>query len=349
MRIFFKECTALHNANFNVFLMVSDGLGYDVKNGIHIISLFEKKHGRLPRMIKSYFTMLKKALLLNADIYHIHDPELIPIAIKLKSLNKKVIYDIHEDMPPDILSKYWIPFSLRKIVSLLFENYEKSRSKYFDALITATPFIKKRVEIYNSKTFNINNFPIMKEFDIIKLNQVKNQICYIGAMTKVRGLLELLDALSYCNAQSALAGNIMGPGFESELKKHKNWVKVLYSGYADRKTVHDILAKSNVGVVLLHPIVNHVNALPTKIFEYMAAGIPVVASNFPYWIELLGHRNCAVFVDPLKPEEIGAAIDDLVQDPEKAKQMGMNGKLAVQSCFNWEQEEVKLLEVYRRL
>ncbi len=346
VRIFVKECISLENNQFNVSLIVSDGFGSEIKNDISIYDTFKTKYSRILRIIKNYNPILKKAIEINADIYHFHDPELIPVGIKLKLIDKTVIYDVHEDMPRDILSKEWIPFFLRRIVSFFFEKYENNRSQYFDCIITSTPFIKRRFDRYNKKTVNINNFPILKEFNNSKLKPKKNQICYIGFLSRVRGLYEILDSLSYCDAKLILAGNFSDSAFETGLRNHRNWAKVNYLGYVNRETVNNILSESNIGFVTFHPIIYHFNSLPTKMFEYMAAGLPVIASHFPYWIQLLSKYNCSVFVDPIKPAMIGAAINDLLQDPEKAKQMGSNGKKAVYSCFNWELEEKKLLDIY---
>ena len=103
------------------------------------------------------------------------------------------------------------------------------------------------------------------------------------------------------------------------------------------------------GVVLYHPELNHINAQPNKMFEYMAAGIPVIASDFPLWKEILEGARCGVCVDPLDPDQIADAIRWIVDHPEQAEQMGKNGRKAIIERYNWKREEDTLLGLYRGL
>jgi glycosyltransferase involved in cell wall biosynthesis len=102
-------------------------------------------------------------------------------------------------------------------------------------------------------------------------------------------------------------------------------------------------------LVVLHPERGYKESLPIKLFEYMSAGLPVIASDFPYWRELLEPIGCASFVDPLDPVRIAAAIDDLLSNEERAREMGMRGAAAVRERLNWEQEAPKLFDLYARL
>ncbi len=94
---------------------------------------------------------------------------------------------------------------------------------------------------------------------------------------------------------------------------------------------------------------NHVDAQPNKMFEYMSAGIPVIASDFPLWREIIEGCGCGICVDPLDPKKIAEAIDYLVDNPEIARRMGENGRKAVYDRYNWDVEEKKLLALYDSL
>lgn len=146
-----------------------------------------------------------------------------------------------------------------------------------------------------------------------------------------------------------MAGNFDEKQLEGKLKSLPGWRKVIYYGYVDRIKVRDILQQVKVGVVTLHPTPNYFESLPIKLFEYMSAGIPVVASNFPLWEDIIEDNNCGICVDPLKPKEIADAIRYLLEHSEEAKEMGENGRKAVEEKYNWETESEKLLQVYRRL
>lgn len=125
-----------------------------------------------------------------------------------------------------------------------------------------------------------------------------------------------------------------------------SWAVVNELGFVDRKGVRDVLGRSFAGLVTLHPVPNYLDALPVKMFEYMAAGIPVIASDFPLWREIIESSQCGVCVNPMKPEEIAQAVDRLVNNPAEARQLGENGRRAVLDRYNWAVEEKKLFQLY---
>ena len=127
------------------------------------------------------------------------------------------------------------------------------------------------------------------------------------------------------------------------------WRQVEALGFVDREGVRAMVARSMAGLVVLHPTINYIDALPVKMFEYMSAGIPVIASNFPPWKEIIEGAKCGLCVDPLDPGEIAGAIQFIVEHPEEAEQMGKNGRRAVERRYNWEMGEKKLLEFYSGL
>jgi glycosyltransferase involved in cell wall biosynthesis len=91
---------------------------------------------------------------------------------------------------------------------------------------------------------------------------------------------------------------------------------------------------------------NHIDAQPNKMFEYMSAGLPLIASDFPLWREIVEGNDCGVCVDPADPAAIAEAIDRLVENPDLARRMGENGQRAVHERYNWAIEEKKLLALY---
>ena len=158
VRIFFKMCTSLARYRFNVSLIVADNKGDECFNNINIYDV-GKIENRLIRMISVPRKILKKAIFLDADLYHFHDPELIPIGIKLLRLGKKVIFDSHEDVSKQILSKQYIHKSFRKSISRIYAKYESFACKKFSGIVAATPIIRDKFLKINSNTIDINNFP----------------------------------------------------------------------------------------------------------------------------------------------------------------------------------------------
>lgn len=350
-RIFLKQCTSLANAGYETHLVVADGKGDEEKNHVAIHDVGASK-GRFARIRNAPKRVFKKALELNADIYHLHDPELIPIGLKLKKVGKKVIFDAHEDVEKDILSKEYLKCAGR-VVSYAYAKYERNACKKLDAVVAATPYIRDKYLNLDVRSVDINNFPLLGELAIgeIDWSQKQNQVCYVGGITRIRGILEVVRAMEKVTAdvRLQLGGSFSEVAFETETKAEKAWAKVDELGWLDRDGVRSTLQRSVAGLVTLQPVINYLDSLPVKMFEYMSAGVPVIASNFSLWREIVEGNNCGLCVDPLNPAAIAEAIDYLVNNPQEAEQMGRNGQKAVEERYNWAIEEQKLLKLYREL
>lgn len=352
MRIFHKECIDLVAAGYDVSLVGRSDIKR-VLNSVRIIPI-RKTHGRLTRAVFASRNIYHQAVKLNADIYHIHDPELIPVGILLRIRGKKVIYDAHEDLPEQIFHKLWIPLFLRgffsKTATLVLRI---SGLVFFSGIVAATPTIEKKFP--SSKTVLVCNFPILEEFDTCQKMPFADRpygLAYIGGISEIRGIREIVKSLELLSDQDVclqLAGNFESDELEIEVTQQKGWDKVDYRGWLDREQVGNLLCGVRAGLVLLHPAKNYIDAFPVKMFEYMAAGIPVIASNFPLWKEIVEGEECGLCVDPLKPEEIAEAIQWLFDHPEEAETIGLNGRKAVEEKYNWESESKKLLSLYEEV
>ncbi|OES44940.1 glycosyltransferase family 4 protein [Domibacillus iocasae] len=350
-RIFLKECRSLKKAGYEVHFVVPS-VQDTIIDGVQIHGLRKEKGSRLKRMTKTVNQVLKIGLEIDADVYHFHDPELIPVGLKLKKQGKKVIYDVHEDVPKQIMTKNWLPKNLRKVISKTFEQYENRAVKKFDKIITATPYIRDRFLKLGCAVQDVNNYPLLEELKIEdgKWAEKENVVCYVGGISVTRGINEMTMALTYTEDISLLLAGKFAFNTEKEaVKSLDGWSKVKELGFLNREQVKDTYRKSKAGMVVLHPTLNYVDALPVKMFEYMAAGIPVIASNFPLWKSIIEETDSGVCVDPLKPKEIGHAINFLMENPKEAERMGKNGRIAVETKFNWESESQKLIDVYENL
>jgi len=351
-RIFYKECRTLSQNGYDVTLIAQHDRD-EIVDGIKIVPL-PKVRSRLQRFLGLDILAFWKAMKQRAYIYHFHDPELIILGLFLKLLGKRVIYDVHEDVPRQVLSKYWISKGFRAIIAKIVELIESFASYIFDGTVGATPQIASRFPY--DKAVVVQNFPLKDEL-ILELNTPymlrPNFVGYIGGISIIRGIFEMVRAMESLpeklNVRLVLAGSFSPLEIRDEVSQLSGWKKVQFLGWLSRNEIRELLDKLKIGLCILHPTANYRVSYPVKLFEYMSAGIPVVASNFPLWKEIVEGNQCGICVDPLNPEEIARAIEYLITHPDEAQRMGENGRKAVMEKYNWESESKKLIELYRKI
>lgn len=352
IRIFHKEAKTLAQAGYNVTL-IAQHEKEEIVNGVRIIPLPRSKN-RLSRFLiltwRAFFTAIRQ----RAQIYHFHDPELIPVGIALRLAGKKVIYDVHEDLPRQILSKPWIPRSLRSFVAKMAQMLEKLAAKCLNGIVAVTPNIANHFP--EKKTVIVQNFPLLSELTLAQSTVYSERplsIAYIGGIAFIRGAIEMVKAMEFLPlhipAKLFVAGTFESSSLEEKLRNLAGWSRVEYLGWLNRQKVMELLNNVRVGLVIIHPEPNYIESQPIKLFEYMAAGLPVVASDFPLWRQIVQEVGCGLLVDPLDPKAISQAITWLLEHPTEAEAMGKRGKQAVLDKYNWEREAEKLLKFYEKL
>jgi len=355
-RIFHKQAKSLLKASYDVTLIAQHDRD-ELVGGIRMIALPKPKN-RLWRML-GIWRVCKLAFMQKAEIYHLHDPELIPITVLLKLFtNGKVIYDVHENIKYDILSKSWLPKGTKRLFSLMYQLTEKLSFPFIDKIIIAEDSYTKNYRKQDN-ILALRNYPILSFLkEPSEAKNARPTLVYVGGVTEVRGVWELVESVRllkprYDNILLTLAGPIYPVSLEEKIGKlleQFNLQQNVHSvGRIKHEEVYTILPRCHVGMAILHPTPNHIESLVTKLFEYMAAGLPVIASNFPLWKELIEGNNCGLNVDPLNPEEIAKAVAYLIEHPNEARKMGENGRKAVVVKYNWETESKKLIDVYENL
>jgi len=351
VRIFRKQCGSLAANGYDVTLVVADGRGDEVSEGVAIVDA-GRLPGRLNRMFRTSRRVYGKAVSLDADLYHLHEPELLPVGLKLKRSGKKVVFDSHEDVPTQMLAKPYLGLVSRRALAAAYARFERYACRRLDGIVAATPFIRDRFLEIHPRTLDIGNFPAIGELDAGRpWEEKREEVCYVGGISAHRGIREVVRALGLMEtgARLNLAGVFSEPGVEAEVKAYPEWKRVNELGFLGRDGVRSAMGRSVAGLVTLFPLPNYVDAQPIKMFEYMSAGIPVIASDFPLWREIVEGNDCGLLVDPLDPKSIAAAIDRLVKDPALARRMGENGRSAVMKRYNWSIEERKLLDFYENV
>lgn len=351
IRIFHKECSSLADAGFDITEIALNGKTR-TENGVKIEGVPLILKSRLDRMRKAPKEIYMKALEINADIYHIHDPELLRIGLKLLKKGKIVIYDAHEDTPRQILSKPYLNPFLRKIVSFFYERFENYAAQRMSAIVTVTPRIKNRYDKLNKRVVEVANFPLSNEIESgandKNISPASQNVIYIGGISYQRGIKEMIIAAGLSDVNLHIAGD-WPAGLEKEVSQIAGWDKVVSHGFCSREKLTELKRNNIAGLVTLLPEPNHIDSYPIKMFEYMAAGLPVIASNFPLWKSIIEKNKCGICVDPSNPTEIASAIQFLSENPTKVKEMGENGLKAVHEQYNWDIEKKKLIALYNEL
>lgn len=347
-RIFHLECVSLARAGHAVYL-ITRGKTY-TSHGVHIVGVEGVYSNRFTRMINVTDKVYNKAVEIDADIYHAHDPELLPALMKLKRLGKKVIFDSHEYIAGTIEEKEYIPKPFRKLVRWTYERYEASVCKKLDAVITVRAETNENFEKKGCRhVISVCNFPVLDEA-FFPPNYDANVIVFAGGISKqwnhdmIIRAIENIDGVKY-----VLCGPV-DEAYLSYLKSLPGWKKVDYRGKVPFEQVTEILRGASVGIAVLTPGINtnwkQGNMANTKIFEELKAGLPVICTNFACWREFVEGYDCGICVDPRNIEQITDAIRSLITKPATAKAKGMNGRRLVEAKFNWANEEKQLLALY---
>lgn len=354
IRIYHKECMSLALAGYKVTLIAKQDKNQSNSPKIKILTI-KTRNNRLARLLLSAKDAFVNAIKAKATIIHFHDPELIPVGILLRILGKKVVYDVHEDLPRQIMSKYWINPILRQPIAWFAALVEYLSSRlFFSNIVCATPRIAKRFP--EKKVTLVQNFPILNEVNIndpIPWEEHKHQLAYVGGIDITRGIIEnlnVLDSLSKTlDIKLMLAGPFSNLDIEQKCKQHPGWKQVDYHPWLAREPLIQKISQSIAGLVILHPTPAYIHSLPIKMFEYMLAGIPVIASDFPLWRKIIEESNCGILVDPTNQKDLEKAITWVINHPKEAEAMGKNGQKAVLEKYNWNQEAKKLINLYKQL
>jgi glycosyltransferase involved in cell wall biosynthesis len=352
-RIFHKEAQTLVQAGYEVVLIAPYDKGSERVDGVHIIGLPRYKR-RFYRPL-NWWRILRTALRQEADVYHFHDPELLPVGWLLKQpRGRHVIYDCHEYYAEAMVARMWIPRILRPLARIAFEVFESLIASSLSAVVVVAD---NQLLSFKGATL-LYNFPIKESF-AASTSVVRNtrQLICVGQLSRSRGVFVLVELMRLLKKHEDVELLLLGR-FDSEGTKDEVQSLVADADLSERihflgqipyKELRSYLLQATVGLVPLQPTSQYLKGIPTKMFEYMACGLPIVASDLPPIRQFMGDLDCGLLVDPISPQAYSEAILYLLDHPDEAQRMGENGRRAVEEKYNWEPQGQKLLRLYEEL
>lgn len=351
VRIFYKECRSLAAAGFATTL-IANWPQDERRDGVQIRGINASSRNRLARMILGSIDVLRRASTERADVYHLHDPELIPVGGVLRLMGKRVVYDVHENVPAQILTKGWIPSRFRRVAAAAVSQVEQLAGRLLSGVVAAREDAGRPFPV--RKTVVVENYPMISEFASppeAKFRERPVQVTYVGGITAARGIREIVEAMAILGpthgVRLALGGTFDSSDLAREVRSRPGWMWVEELGWVGRTDYQRVLNSSRIGLLLLHDIPNHATSTPTKLFDYMAAGLPIVASNIRHWTQYVTDLGTGIMVDPHDPQQIAGAIVWLLEHPDEAEAMGRRGREAVLARYTWESQADKLVDFYR--
>jgi len=328
-RIFFKECASLAQLGLDITLIAFCEKDFE-KDGVKVKAIDVAKPSRMSKIRRAYHL----ALDLDADVYHLHDPELLLIKPFLRSKGKIVVYDMHEHFSQQILIKPWIPSWLRKPLSAVFSIYER-------LLLGKGPVVFAEDD-YREHYKYITNYRIALNFpDLSKFRKLETEskysdfVCigYLGGVTEARGCLKTLKALVDIKAKTnkkigyVCIGKFQSESFKQQLEILGQELDFYFApGFMEFDEAIKYLAKCQIGMALLDRTPNYVNSYPTKIFEYMALGLPFIVSDFEINRVIVEENKCGIAIAPENHEELESALINLICDEELRNSLSFYGK-----------------------
>lgn len=357
-RIFHKEAVSLRKKYPQICVMAPYNGGRTFEKGIEIIALREPR-GPL-ETLRMLLGMPRIGSRTYADVYHCHEPESLWVAGRITRGGRgKLVYDAHEYYADRFAERF--PTWFRPPVQWLLDIGERILCRNTDYAITVCEELAEKFRNWGHRVALVENLALEAEdchheFVIQRKDNAKIGI-YVGGLYRERGILEMVKAASIVQERGIAVRLIfVGPCIGRFLEEAQGYVKSLHMedyvdfvGRVPFECVPGYLRGADFGLVMLYPEKRFLNAVSVKLFEYMQAGLPVLANDLPATAEIVREAQCGMLANPLDPEDIADAMVRLLSDEESKRTMGQNASQAFSEKYTWTLAEKRLLEVYDQL
>ena len=356
IRVFHKEAKTLARAGYAVTLFARAERCFE-EDGVTVVPL--RAHQRRWRRFLALPALLFKVFRARADVYHLHNPDTLPILLALKGLGKRVAYDTHEDFAERIPLKTWIPSPFRRLTARFVVAGERLAGRLADGTIATQPDVAARL---GPRAVVVENAPFIdgalieqaEAFAEALPEQPAFRAVYAGSLNRVRGLLTMVRAIAGVNehlpARLWLIGRVEAPEALREAEQLDGWQYVDLIGWLPHQhEVFGYVQRADAGLAVFQNEAGYGRISSNKLYEYLALGVPVIASDFPAWRDKVGAWAASCFVDPEKPEAVAEKLVWLARHPGERAALAEAGRRFIETQFNWTIEGRKLLQVYERL
>lgn len=363
IRIYRKEIDSLLKKYFVHYIHSGQEANQLEKNRDFLTFTCIKKPRNVVERLKNLFTIFKK--INKADVIHLHNLELLLLVpfLRIKYRRSKIIFDMHEDFEETIKDREWIYPFFRKSLAKLYKIYISFLMTFFlDYTIVTTPLIKKKFQKFKNVAIIENFAPLMSEDKRVEIpndimacindNLNKTKLVFTGMINDQRGILKILEAVSFTEDTVLLLLGKYEGGIEEKIRRKSSELsienRIFMFNSVDYSIMSEIIKRCDIGMLTYLPLKNHVVTRPNKLFEYMMCSIPIIASDFPMYREIV-QRDCGWLVNPEDATSIQLAIEKYKNNPSLGKAYGQNGRKLYINEFNWSIEEKKLFSIYKEV
>jgi glycosyltransferase involved in cell wall biosynthesis len=296
---------------------------------------------RRARRLAAGWRLARRARARDADLYHVHDPELLPAALWLaRATGRPVVYDVHEYLGQTARTKRWLPGPLRRPVALAAERAERLGARRLAGVVTANEDLAARFAAAGARAVSVTNSPWSDAFPEPAAMPAEPVVLYVGGLGPLRGLEVMRRAFPLVDVPGARLV-LAGPGDPGVLPPG-----AVHLGVVDHSEIPALLAAARVAWIPLQRHGNYDRAVPTKLVEAMAAGRPVVAGDLGRMGAMVRDAGCGLVVPPDDVEAHAAALTRLLADPAEAGRMGAAGRAAFVDGLGFEVQARGLTALY---